>query len=301
MNKCHHTHKMENIYESAGFSKQAHIQYMNRRSIEENLVNIVINSIIGVRQMHNFMGLKKIYYLLKPDMIGRDRFIEIGMDYNLGIKRLISYCRTTFSCKSHRFTNLTAGVEIKDINQMWVSDITYFRVDEIFYYLTFIEDVYSRRILGYTVSRSLAADANCIALNMALKVRSGNDLRGLIHHSDRGTQYISDKYLKILNDNNIEVSMCNSVYENTHIERLNGIIKNEYLKDKPIKTYEDLQKYLKQSVILYNEERPHWKLYGQAPVSFEKELPSIPMKERKVLVLYSEKSSSYVQDTLYEE
>lgn len=176
---------MKNLYEVAGFTKQAHWEYMQHIDKDEQIVNLVINSIVAIRSLHNFMGLKKIYKLLKPDWIGRDKFIEIGMDYGFGMKRLASYHRTTYSCKSAMFSNLTVDLEIKDINQVWVSDITYFRVGEIFYYLTFIEDVYSRRILGYTAYPSLEAEANCIALKMALKERFGMDIRGLIHHSDR--------------------------------------------------------------------------------------------------------------------
>ncbi|MDQ1266102.1 MAG: putative transposase [Bacteroidota bacterium] len=272
---------------------------MKRRAAEENMTNMVINSIIAIREMHNLMGLKKIYYLLKPDGIGRNRFIEIGMEYGLGIDRIISYQRTTFSCKSHCFRNLTAGMVIRDINQVWVSDITYFRVGERFYYLTFIEDVYSRRILGYTAYRSLEAEANCISLKQALRERKGMNLQGLIHHSDKGTQYISNKYLRILSENGISVSMCDSVYENTHIERLNGIIKNEYLQHKRIETYEELQRELKKAIRLYNEERVHWSLACKTPVEYESSLERVPISERNGLILYSEKPRSYIQERMF--
>jgi putative transposase len=274
---------------------------MKRRANDETMVNIVINAIIAVREFHNLMGLKKIYHLIKPDSIGRDRFIEIGMEYGLGIKRQLSYHRTTFSSKSHWFINIAAEIVINDINQVWVSDITYFRVGEQFYYLTFIEDVYSRRILGYTAYPSLESEANCIALKMALKARSGMNISGLIHHSDRGSQYISNKYLQILKENSIAISMCNSVYENSHIERLNGIIKNEYLQTKSIKTYKQLQKELHKAVKLYNEERPHWSLNCMPPVVYERELQTIPKSEREQIKLYSEDTNSYVQGGIFAE
>jgi transposase InsO family protein len=273
---------------------------MRRRESEEALVNMVINSITAIREMHGVMGLKKMYHLLKPDAIGRDKFIEIGMEFGFGIKRILNYHRTTYSNKSAWFTNIASIAPIYDINMVWVSDITYFRVGDKFYYLTFIEDVYSRRILAYIAYPSLEAEANCLALRMALKERAGMSLKGLIHHSDRGTQYTSSKYLGILMENQISVSMCDTVYENTHIERVNGIIKNEYLQQKKINSLTTLQKELKQAVKLYNEERPHWSLQCKTPIEFEKDLVEKPIKEREKLKLYSENTISYEQEPLFE-
>jgi putative transposase len=294
-----HHHKLDNLYEVAGFTKQAHRQYMLRRAKDEQIAGLVINSISKIREIHNLMGLKKIYKLISPDWIGRDRFIDIGVYYGLGIKRIRSYQRTTFSCKSACFSNLTAGQLIRDINRVWVSDITYYRVGEIFYYITLIEDLYSRRIVGYVASTNLRADGNCKALRMALSLRAGSNLKGLIHHSDRGVQYVSNEYLRILSENKIAVSMCDNVYENAHIERANGIIKNEYLKFKTIKTIEELSKELKEVVRLYNEERPHWKLDMKTPVEYEEWLNSIPLDKREELVLYKDKKRVAIQGILF--
>jgi transposase InsO family protein len=292
---------MKYVYEISGISKQSHYQYMKRRKLEDAKEELVVSSILEVRTMHTMMGLKKIYMLLQPEMVGRDHFIEIGMAYGLGIKIARSYQRTTFSTKSAWFINLASGIEIKGINRVWVSDITYYRLGDTFYYLTFIVDVYSRRILGYEASTSLHAEANCKALRAAIKERSGSNLDRLIHHSDRGSQYISDKYLKILSDNGIAVSMCNSVYENTHMERVNGIIKNEYLNvNQKIKTFNDLKKYLKRAVDLYNGERPHWSLGAISPISYEEKIRNIEICNRESLTLYSENSNYYIQQTLFD-
>lgn len=299
MNRDKHNHKLDNLYDVAGFSKQAHSQYMERRAKDEYKVQQVISSILEVRTLHSIMGLKKIYKLLSPDWIGRDSFIGIGVEYGLGIHRLRSYQRTTFSTKSNWFSNLTAGLEITDINQVWVGDTTYFRIADVFYYLTFIEDVYSRRILGYVAYPNLRAEANCIAMNMALKVRSGSDLRGLIHHSDRGSQYVSNIYLQILSKNKIAVSLCESVFENTHVERVNGIIKNEYLKTQSINTFEKLKSKLNESVKLYNEERPHWNLDCMTPCDFENDLSKIKIEDRKILKIFSITKKQYFQHQLF--
>jgi putative transposase len=294
-----HNHKLKNIYEVSGVSKQAHMQYMSRREKDEFVSRLVVSTILEIRLMHNMMGLKKIYRLLSPDWIGRDRFIAIGMESGLGIKIAKSFHRTTFSCKSAWFSNLTVGLAITGINQVWVSDITYFRVGETFYYLTFIVDVYSRRILGYVASTNLRAEANCTALESALSVRVGYNLKGLIHHSDRGSQYISNDYLKILSQNQIAVSMCNSVYENTHMERVNGIIKNEYLSCQSIKTFNELKRRLKQAVWLYNEQRPHWSLNIMTPAKYEENLSNIAFEQRQVMFIYSEQKQFYVQQSFF--
>ena len=299
MNKSRHNHSIDKLYEIAGFSKQAHMQYMKRRERDEKIAVLVVNSILEVRTMHSIMGLKKIHGLLSPDWIGRDRFISIGMDNGLGINKPKSYQRTTYSCKSAWFTNLTAGLMITGINQVWVSDITYYRIGDIFYYLTFIEDVYSRRILGFVAHTNLEAKANCKALEAALSERSGCDLRGLIHHSDRGSQYVSNIYLKILSTHGIGVSMCDSVYENSHIERVNGIIKSEYLNNYMIKSFPELKSNLEKAVRMYNEERPHWSLQCITPCGYEKELEKIPMNEREVMMIYSGPRKYDLQQTLF--
>lgn len=300
INKGLHGHKLKNIYEATGISKQSHNQYMQRREKDEQTCHIVVNSILEVRAIHKSMGLKKIYNLLSPDWIGRDLFIQIGMQYGLGIKPVRSFQRTTFSTKSNWFINQTRQLKITRINQVWVSDITYIRVGEVFYYLTFIVDVYSRRILGSVASKSLAAEANCKALKQAVNTRKGVNLEGLIHHSDRGTQYVSNAYLKLLSDNKIAVSMCDSVYENTHIERVNGIIKNEYLVHRSIKSFEDLRLGLKKSVAIYNNNRPHWSLGVITPVEYESKLDDIKAENREILTIYSDKKTNNDQQSFFD-
>lgn len=291
--------KLKDLYEIAGFTKQAHSDYMKHARKEEFLSSLVLNAILEVREMHPAMGLKKIYHLLMPDWIGRDRFIALGMYYGLGAKYEKNFRRTTFSTKCRLFLNLVGGRSIIDINQVWGSDTTYFRVLEIFYYLTFILDVYSRRILGYIAWPDLTAEANCRALKQAIQARGNIDFSKLIHHSDRGSQYASDAYLSILTRNKIGISMCDSVYENTHIERVNGIIKNEYLRYWEINSYADLVKGLDKAVYLYNNERPHWSIGAMTPRAYEEKLKTTPHYDRDVLKIYSEKKNYYVQQQLF--
>lgn len=299
MNRDKHKYQLKDLFPVAGFSKQAHKSYIDRQKKEEACKYLVYNSILEIRRLHPNMGLKKIYNLLCPDWIGRDKFLEIGMFYGLGIKLIKSYHRTTFSTKCNWFFNQTINYPIIDINQVWTSDITYFRMGDVFLYLTFIIDVYSRRILGAVAWDSLAAAANCMALKKALKKRRHHKLKGLIHHSDRGVQYTSNSYLAILKEHRIAVSMCDNVYDNTHIERVNGIIKNEYLRYCRIDSLNELRRELNKSVNLYNNERPHWSLGLKTPAQYESDIKQIPEAKREILCLSNRKKNLYVQQSFF--
>jgi len=291
-------YKLEDLYAIACLSRQGHHKYMQSRVKEEAEVQLTISSVMEIRAMHKNIGLGKIYKIISPDWIGRDRFLSIGVEHGLAIKQHKSFRRTTYSTKSAWFTNLVSGLVLDGINQVWVSDITYYRVVDIFYYLTFIEDVYSRKILGWTASRNLRAEANCKALRMALADRKLADLKCLIHHSDRGTQYASNEYLRILADNKIAVSMCDNVYENTHIERVNGRIKNDYLRFEDIKTFEQLEKELDIAVRKYNN-LIHGSLGFLSPIDFEKKLGEIPKMDRILMRLYKNDKKIYVQQSFF--
>ena len=146
-------------------------------------------------------------------------------------------------------------------NQLWVSDITYWRVSFGFVYISFITDAYSRKIVGYHAAQTVEAIETIKALKMAL-VSFNNKAKNnfeLIHHSDRGLQYCSDLYIKLLKENNINISMTENgdPLENAIAERVNGIIKEEYLNDYCVSSLEQAKELLAAVVKLYNNERPH--------------------------------------------
>ena len=131
-------------------------------------------------------------------------------------------------------------------------------------------DVYSRRIVGYKAADNMRAINNVDALNMAIKLRGQNNYQNkLIHHSDRGSQYISDAYTEILKNHGILISMCQNVLENAHIERVNRTIKNQYLQHRRINNFHQLVKWLDKTIYTYNYERPHSSILKMTPVEFE--------------------------------
>jgi transposase InsO family protein len=243
-----------------------------------------------VRQLHPGMGLRTMYEMLQPDGIGRDGFVALGLQEGFRLKSIEKQTRTTYSVKSNRYKNLLGEEEFDGINQLWSSDITYFHLGDQFFYIVFIMDVYSRRIVGYSLADNMRAENNLLALQQALKLRGIKDYEGhLIHHSDKGSQYVSDDYTALLEQYGIRISMCNEVYENTHIERVNDTIKNQYLKRWSIGNVKELSDRLADAVKAYNEQRPHQSLNGISPVEYEKYLKTIENKKRKKMTIFTVK------------
>jgi transposase InsO family protein len=190
-------------------------------------------------------------------------------------------------------------MEFTDINQLWSSDITYFFCLEQFFYIVFIMDVYSRRIIGYSIADNMRAENNLSALEMAVKTRGIAKYQyNLIHHSDKGTQYASDSYTEMLEAYEIRISMCNEVYENTHIERVNDTIKNQYLKRMEIRTKEELKQKLDEAIKAYNETRPHQSLKMISPIEYEKRLLTIEKEKRHKMKIYTIEIDKEEQTTI---
>lgn len=216
------------------------------------------------------MGARDMYYLLQPTHLGRDKFEAFCKEQGFCSKRPINFRRTTNSTGVIRFPNLTINQQLNRINQLWVSDITYFELNNTFCYLTFIMDAFSRRILGYHVSKRLFTTQTTLpAIKMAIKVRKTMDLTGTIFHSDGGGQYYEKEFLKLIQKMNMVNSMCEYPWENGKAERINGIIKNNYLNHRKINNYEDLKKEVDRSIELYNNHKPHIGLKRLSPIKFE--------------------------------
>lgn len=255
---------MKQLYDLVGISKQAHHQHLrrvaNRIALESQLLSLVDE----IRKDHPCMGARDIYHMLQPEGIGRDRFEALLLNSGYRIKQKRNHHRTTFSQNIYNFPNRINGLELDGPNQLWQTDITYFRVGNQFCYLSFIQDVYTRQILGYCASENLKAEANLKALKMALRNTRKHGYEKLIHHSDRGKQFIETDYLKTLLAKDITLSHAYDATENAYVERLNGIIKNDYLYHYDIKSFKQLQVAMKKVIKLYNNERPHKQLPGKA-------------------------------------
>jgi transposase InsO family protein len=205
--------------------------------------------------------------------------------------------RTTIT--AHKvFRTLVEGRVVSGPNQVWQSDITYIKVGNRFYYLTFIVDAYTRRIIGWASSDSLRADANIEALQMALGRFSEADLQGCIHHSDRGTQYTDSRYLKLLREYRLAISMGRKATDNAFAERINGVIKNEYLIPWSPGSFHQLKKQTKKAVSDYNTKRHHGALGRRCPSDYERDWHKLPAEQRRVEMIRSENTPKISKSAL---
>jgi transposase InsO family protein len=197
--------------------------------------------------------------------MGRDSLFSYLRSHGLLVKPLKNYTKTTFS--HHRFKkhpNLLANLVVTRPEEVFVSDITYVKSDEGVHYLSLVTDAYTRRIMGHHLSHDMKADSVVKALKIAVKNRRGKEK--LIHHSDRGSQYCSDLYQKELRKNAILPSTTDGYdcYQNALAERINGILKQEFLLYR-CKTFSDLKVLVDQSINIYNQFRPHLSLEMKTP------------------------------------
>jgi putative transposase len=220
--------------------------------------------VLSIRRQMPRLGTRKLHRLLKDNFrknrisIGRDRLFDLLRQEGLLVNKKKKYIKTTNSKHwMHKYPNLIKGLGIRQPEQLWVADITYIAVGDDYCYLHLITDAYSKKIMGYHVSETLAASATVKALKMALKNRQYN--RPIIHHSDRGLQYCSSAYVKVLNKNKIAISMTEdgNPYDNAIAERVNGILKDEFGLDEVFDNLQDLRLQIAQSINIYNNRRPH--------------------------------------------
>lgn len=222
------------------------------------------------------MGTRKLYEILQPFMIkhgikmGRDGLFDLLAANGLLVKKRKRKVQTTYS--NHwlrKYPNLIRDFIPKAINQLWVSDITYWKITTGEHlYISLITDAYSRKIIGYHVAQTMEAIQSIEALQMALAALSGAAVPlQLTHHSDRGIQYCSSKYVKLLQDNGIKISMTENgdPLENAIAERVNGIIKEEYLSNYQTDHLPEAKRQLQKAISLYNNDRPHMSISNLTP------------------------------------
>lgn len=278
---------MKEVYLLCGISKQAHAQAVKRQKVLKDKEELYIGFIQQIRQFHPGMGLRLMYEQFHPEGIGRDAFIALGLLNGFRLRKYRNPIKTTRSVKSSRFPNLLVSKWVTDVNQVWVSDIFYFSIAGNHHYVVLIMDVYSRRIVGYNGSDNMRAENNTKALRMALTLRGINHYQHkLIHHSDRGSQYISDDYTGLLDEFGIQISMCTNVLENAHAERVNGTIKNDYLNRWAIKDGRKLNYWLKKAVEGYNN-RQHDSLNKQTPINYETFIKEQSMEKREKMKIFT--------------
>lgn len=258
-----------------GISRQAYYQARQRELEQKAQEVLVIEWVRSIRQRHPRMGGRKLYHHLREPLRllgikrGRDQFFELLRTHDLLVPTQRSRRRTTYP-GLWRCPNLLIDLPLTRPHQVWVADITYLTTEQGFLYLALLTDAYSRFIVGYDLSNSLATEGALRALNKAVEDTPAQRLNGLIHHSDHGIQYAAYLYCDRLHLLGIRSSMgqVGNCYDNALAERVNGILKIEYLLDTLFVSTEQARKTVDEAIYLYNFERPHLALDFATPAHF---------------------------------
>lgn len=255
-----------------GISRQAYYQAHKRALQQAAEDQLILQLVRGIRQQHPRMGCRKLRHKLGAQMAslgisrGRDAFFDLLRAHDLLVPVKRSPHRTTRSGLWH-FPNLLTNITLTRINQVWVADITYILTEQGHLYLALLTDAFSRFIVGSDLSASLAVEGSLRALHQATTNAGSENLSGLIHHSDHGVQYTALAYRDSLHDAGIRSSMgaVGNAYDNPLAERINGILKSEYLLDGLFVDFNQAAKAVSQAIYLYNFERPHLSLNYATP------------------------------------
>lgn len=251
-----------------GYTKQAYYKRIKRADCKSIEVYTILSAVKQVRKKMPVCGVRKLKEYLATEFrlkVGRDELFNILRDEGMLIRKHRYKKRTTYSNHNMRvYKNAIKDIVPMRPNEVWVSDITYIQYLDTDYYLFLITDLYSRKIVGWCLSDNLGTDNAIAALRMALKQRK--DDKFLIHHSDRGCQYASYKYIALLKKHDILPSMTENSdpKDNAVAERINGIIKNEFLKYRNL-TIQNIKSQVANVIDIYNNYRIHLSIGNFTP------------------------------------
>lgn len=258
-----------------GVSRQAHYQGQQRDAERSQRGETVVELVRKQRMRQPKLGTRKLHHMLREPLeqrgaaLGRDAMFDVLRNARMLVRPPRAYHKTTNS--HHHFRRhpnlLKAGpdqIKVTRSEQLWVADITYLPTDGKFVYLSLVTDAHSRKIVGWHVHPSLQTEEVAQAMKMALKSRKTRE--ELVHHSDRGLQYCSNHYQELHRRHGVRCSMTDGYdcYQNALAERVNGILKNEFLLSRPA-DLATARRMVAQSVKIYNDERPHLSLKMQTP------------------------------------
>jgi putative transposase len=260
-----------------GVSRQVYYRSKQHKAKRQSISVKVIEMVVSIRRKMPRIGTRKLYFMLRNSLrvlsVGRDRLFRILKANHLLVVPKRSYHITTNS--HHHFRkhkDIIEGLSIEKPEQVWVSDITYLGDRKEPCYLSLVTDAYSKLIVGYHVSANLNAQSSIKALKMAINNRRYINEK-LIHHSDRGIQYCCKEYQQVLSKSGIQCSMTESYdpYRNAVAERVNGILKQEFLLENLKQDLSTMKKIVAESVHIYNNQRPHYSCHMRTPVQMHQQ------------------------------
>ena len=255
-----------------GRSRQAYYQRSKYNYQEEVKCEILLQHIEKYRKIMPKIGGRKLLLLLDCELpgelkMGRDLFFNFLRENHLLVRKRKNRVRTTYSNHwMHKYPNLIKGFTPTGAHQLLLGDITYIVTAQGFGYLSLITDAYSRKITGWALGDTLEARHSVSALNMAIE-QLPRGIKRVFHHSDRGVQYCSNEYVKILKKRKFRISMTESgnPRDNAIAERVNGILKSEWLNQMKFQSIQEAKSQLEEIIRIYNEKRPHASLDMMTP------------------------------------
>jgi transposase InsO family protein len=225
-------------------------------------------------------GYRRMTAQLKREefRVNHKRVLRLMREADLLCRTTRRFVRTTDSDHPYPvYPNVYGDTIITGVDQVWVADITYIRLLSDFVYLAVILDAYSRRVVGWALSRHIDAALTCAALRAAIAER--NPSAGCIHHSDRGVQYAADDYIKILEEHKFTISMSRkgNPYDNAQAESFMKTLKVEEVYVSEYRTFTEVKERIGEFIeLIYNQERLHSALGYVSPVEFEQGITSAP-------------------------
>lgn len=234
------------------------------------------------------MGSRSLYYasnISEMPEFGITKFEKLMSELGMTQKQRRKWIKTTIPVK-HQYPNLINGKVINDISMVVAGDITYYYTGGQRYYIFTLKDLYSKRLMGLYGSRHMYAQCALEAFKQMKEVRSKEQMRGMIHHTDAGSQYLSTIYKTELERNKIQISVAKNCLENGSAEQLNGVIKNDYLDSYEVRNENELNKALQEIRRLINEEKPVSLLGYKTPIEFEKYTAQLSKENRPKVKLF---------------
>ena len=266
------------------FDKRRQWYYEKRKVLytEVQRVKVIIEYVEWYRMQAPRLGGVKLHVLLTEELGrvfvgGRDSFLELLRRRHLLLPKKKPRHTTDSNHVYFKYPNLTVGLTVLYPNHVWYADITYIWIENDVLYLHLITDGYSHAVLGWCLSESLEAENTAKALDMAIRMAGDGNLCGTIHHSDRGVQYACQLYVKILMEHHIRISMteCYNPTDNAVAERMNGILKDEWIYHQTMfSNYEEAVREIGAMIDFYNNVRPHMSIGNKRPWDvYEGEVP----------------------------
>lgn len=274
------------LCEIFGRSRQAYYKKLKTQVNDWELRIDLVETVLKCRKENPTAGCRYVYDDMPKDWPwGRDKTERALLNMGFAVRYPKNKIRTT-KPGSRTYPNLIYGLQVSTINKVWQGDMTYIHtLDGQTNYLIFLTDVYSQAVVGHGAYSSYPATAFVEVLKRAIKTRGGEKLRGLIHHSDRGSQYGSLLYSKELHNYGILQSMCKYSWENPYAEKTNDLIKNGYLENWAPRNLKELRLLLNRAVNNHNKLKRKPKLGRLTPNAIETKLRDNPIISPFVLTL----------------